>query len=687
MQIFFVLLSFFVSSAFAQNNIDQKLDGYIQTFALKPMTPPSPVNKKLFFLGRDLFFETNLSGNKNISCADCHHPRTMTHDRLPLALGEGSTGLEIISGGRQQKDGIVIARNSPALFNLHAVPVLFWDGRVQFDSYTGKFITPSELPKVFVPVLKNALAAQALFPMVNHGEMRGNPGTNEIANASSDQEAWSLLFKRVISSPEYKTALEEVFPGEELNLAHVARAIAHFQEIAFSAADTNYDRYLKGDLTALSEIQKIGMDVFFNKGKCGQCHRGEHLSDFSYHNIGTPQIGPGKLNGDDFGRYEQDPRTENLYAFKVPGLRNVAMTAPYMHDGVFKTLAQVIEHYDTIEASINDYVFVNNYKNYFETLSGALTSTNDSKLAYLSPKLSKKLNFEESEEKALVEFIRGALTERRFLDAEINSDYKTVLRIQLSEEGYSKILNNLPDSAQNHESTYYYFDVFTSEGYRLRELETPSKIYFTQTAEGTTLSYRKQLFKSSSSVAGIIGAGTFEDEELLKLSDSSAQELEETNNDFFRRLYTYQNDQQSQTIPEMELLVMKNDVLNMNQLWHSLKFKNLESISDEMNIPMENLFFAPTSTNSKLESTWIEKINDASVSATLQKSTIRTETGGLTTTWSVEYKLDKITKKNLPLVIDQWLQKFVDMGLSPKDAQGRSPSPSKLTEKVLKGML
>jgi hypothetical protein len=98
------------------------------------------------------------------------------------------------------------------------------------------------------------------------------------------------------------------------------------------------------------------------------------------------------------------------------------------------------------------------------------------------------------------------------------------------------------------------------------------------------------------------------------------------------------------------------------------------------------IFFAPTSTNSKLESTWIEQINDASVSATLQKSTMRTETGGLTTTWSVEYKLDKITKKHLPLVIDQWLQKIVDMGLSPKDAQGSSPSPSKLTEKVLKGM-
>jgi hypothetical protein len=296
------------------------------------------------------------------------------------------------------------------------------------------------------------------------------------------------------------------------------------------------------------------------------------------------------------------------------------------------------------------------------------------------------LNFEESEEKALVEFIKGALTERRFLDAEISGDYKTVLRLQLTEEGYSKVLSNLPESAQDQESTYYYFDVFTSEGYRLRELETPSKIYFTQTAEGTTLTYRKQLFKSSSSVSGVIGAGTFEDEELLKLSDSSAQQLEEMNNDFFRRLYTYQNDQHSQSIPEMELSVMKNDVLAMNNLWHSLKLKNFETISDEMNTPREKLFFAPTSTNSKVESTWTEQLNETSALATLQKSMIHTETGGLTTAWSVELKLDKVTKKNLPLAIDQWLKKLVDMGLLPKDAQGRSPSPSKLTEKVLKGM-
>jgi cytochrome c peroxidase len=408
----------FAQISYAVSELDLRLQSYIKTFNLKAMTPPGPINKKLFLLGREFFFEKALSGNNNISCADCHHPRTMTIDKLPLSLGEGASGVEVTSGGRQQNTGKIIARNSPALFNLHNVPILFWDGRVQFNQLTGEFITPVKLPKHFGPVLKNALAAQALFPLTDHREMRGEIGTNEIANAENEAEVWSLLLKRIISNNNYHNLLKELFPGEELSLAHVARAIAHFQEQAFFAADTNYDRYLLGDLNAMTEIQKTGMDIFFSKGKCGECHRGEHLSDFSYHNIGVPQIGPGKTNGDDFGHYYQDPKIENLYAFKVPALRNVSVTAPYMHNGVFKTLDEVIEHYDDIEVSLKGYFFINNYVNYVERIEGPLVHTNEEKLSHLSPKLTRNLFFEESEERALIEFIQGALTERRFFDAQ-----------------------------------------------------------------------------------------------------------------------------------------------------------------------------------------------------------------------------------------------------------------------------
>lgn len=683
MKNFLFLTLIFSGTVFAGSALDSRLQGYIEKFNLKSMTPPEALNKKMFLLGREFFFEKNLSGNNNISCADCHHPRTMTTDKLPLSLGEGASGIEISSGGRQQNNGKIIARNSPALFNLHNVSIMFWDGRIQIDQETGEFTTPAELPEGYAAVLKNALAAQALFPFADHKEMRGEKGTNEIANAKDEQEVWSLLFNRIIKNYHYRLTLTELFPGEELSLAHVARAIAHFEEQAFFAADTNYDRYLKGDLNAMSEIQKIGMDIFFGKGKCGECHRGEHLSDFSYQNIGIPQIGPGKMDGDDLGRFHQDPKNENLYAFKVPGLRNVSVTAPYMHDGAFKTLAQVIEHYDDIESSLNDYSFVNNYKNYFERIAGPLTQTNELKLLNLSERLPRNLFFEESEEKALAEFIRGALTERRFLDAEIDQNYKTLLRLQLTEEGFEKILKTLPCETKMLESKYFYFDVLTQEGYRLRELETPIKLFFVQKDDETVLNYRKQLFKTSGSVSGIVAGGTFEDEELVRLSLADSQQLSGLNQDFFNRLYTYHNPESDQDIPTMELEIMKNDTLKMNQLWHSINFKNLETISDEMNIPLKDLFFAPTSSNTKQEYHWSVLINGNVLNCNLQKSLLRTASGGITQTWSLEVKLDKVTKKDFPLLTQDWLKNLVETGLNSQDAQGTTPSPSKLTEKVL----
>lgn len=681
--LFLLLLILLTTHSFAFSEIDQRLQGYIQTFSLKPMGAPSVFNKKLFLLGREFFFEKNLSGNKNISCADCHHPRTMTTDKLPFSLGEGAKGIEITSGGRQQHKGKIIPRNSPALFNLHNVPVLFWDGRVSLDEVTGEFITPGKLSEGFAPVLKNALAAQALFPLLSHEEMRGEVGSNEIANAKTNDEAWDLLFQRIIRNENYRLALEELFPGQVLNLAHVARGIAYFQEQAFFAADTNFDRYLKGDLSAMSEVQKIGMDIFFSKGKCGECHRGEHLTDFSFHNVGTPQIGPGKINGDDFGRFEQDPKDVNLYSFRVPGLRNVSVTAPYMHDGAFKTLAQVIEHYDDIESSLNEYSLVNNYKNYFEKLAGPKVETNELKLSHLSTKLSRNLFFEESEEKALAEFLRGALTERRFLDAEIDENYDTFMRIQLKSEGYEKIFATIPANAKNRKTDFLYFDVLTNEGYRLRELETPIKIFFTVNEDGVQLNYRKQLFKTSGAFNGVISGVTFEDHKILNLSAENGENLSRLNNDFFSRLYAYNNEDISQDIPVAEMTIMKNDVNEMNNLWHSLDFEKQETISNELNIPIKSLLFAPTSTNTKDEYFWTILINGLPVEAVLQKSQVRTATGGLTTTWAIELKLNKVSKKDVPLLIESWLKDLVNAGVNEIDAQGVAPSPSKLTEKVL----
>lgn len=397
----------------ASSDLDQKLSGYIEEFNLKPLTPPAAKNQKLFALGSKLFHEKALSGNNNISCLECHHPRTLTHDGIPLSLGEGAKGIQTGEHIRHQGTGKVLARNTPALFNLHNVNVLFWDGRVEMNPETKEFITPVPLSAEVSSTLKSALGAQALFPLVDHDEMRGQKGSNQIADAASTEEAWELLVRRLMSMPAYEKAFSEVFPGEKINIGHVGLALAEFQSQKFFFADTPFDRYIKGKVSALTPKQKIGMDVFFGKGKCGDCHHSEHLSALDYDGVGAPQIGPGKQNGDDYGRFQWDQDEGSRFAFRVPPLRNVGLTAPYFHNGSMPTLESVIEHYDDIKASLEGYKIIQEFKNYLEPLKDHDHSTNEARYNNLPEDLPLVLNFTEEEEEALVDFLRYGLTDVR----------------------------------------------------------------------------------------------------------------------------------------------------------------------------------------------------------------------------------------------------------------------------------
>ena len=244
--------------------IDQRLDGYIQEFKLRPINHTQGYNPQLFELGRKLFFDKNLSGNKNINCAECHHPRVMTHDGLPLSLGEGARGIQA-HGGRMQGQGKLLARNSPALLNLsYDQKLMFWDGRVQKIS-NGIFKTPVPLSSQISSVLRSSVAAQALFPMVDHAEMRGQKGSNPIADAENEENAWELLTNRIMSTKEYQDLFNAIYPDQEINIGHIAEAIAEFEINNFSFSNTPYDKYIKGDTKALNEVQKMGMEIFFGK--------------------------------------------------------------------------------------------------------------------------------------------------------------------------------------------------------------------------------------------------------------------------------------------------------------------------------------------------------------------------------------------------------------------------------------
>ncbi len=334
-------------------------------------------------LGRSLFFDKVLSGNRNISCATCHHPDHGTSDALSLGLGEGPRGLGPERRPGATKDEAVhdrVPRNSPALFNLGAAEfeVLFHDGRVEADPhgyYEGGFITPAKwkLPSG----LENVLAAQAMFPVVSAAEMAGQKGENPLADASSLNNAagpggvWEQLGDRLAAIPEYVDLFRAAYPGEvsgpeDVTYVRAANAIAAFEAEAFRAADSRFDRFLRGDRDAMTWAEKRGMDLFYGKANCAGCHSGKFQTDHDFHAIAMPQIGPGKADGqdgsywrasghsafvEDHGRGRVTGRDEDDYRFRTPSLRNVEITGPWGHTGAYTTLEDVVRHHlDPVEA-------------------------------------------------------------------------------------------------------------------------------------------------------------------------------------------------------------------------------------------------------------------------------------------------------------------------------------------------
>jgi len=198
--------------------------------------------------------------------------------------------------------------------------------------------------------LSSPLSAQALIPLLARVEMRGGAGSNELASLP-DSDAlgiWDGIVARLRAIPGYDTLFSAAYPGlsqDSLSIVQVANAIAAFESATWTATDSPYDRYLRGDTLALSPAARRGALLFFGKADCSRCHRGILLSDQAFHNIGIPPLGPGLDGGPDIGRAAVTGRPADRYAFRTPSLRNITLTSPYMHNGVYQTLEQVIHHY------------------------------------------------------------------------------------------------------------------------------------------------------------------------------------------------------------------------------------------------------------------------------------------------------------------------------------------------------
>lgn len=254
---------------------------------------PTVINSKEK-LGEKLFFDPILSKDKSISCASCHKPEFAFADTAAVSLGVGGT------------KGV---RNSPSVTNLSGRPNLFWDGRA------------------------SSLEEQALQPIINPIEM--NLPIAEAVERLKTDKTYAELFQKI-----FNTA-----PNEKSLLL----AIASFER-TLETANSPYDRYINGDDEAISASAKRGRLLFIGKANCNNCHSGEDFTADRFKGIGLFN----ELDLKDAGRFEITKNPEHKGHFKIPGLRNVALTAPYMHNGMFKTLKEVVSYYNDPDVVIKN---------------------------------------------------------------------------------------------------------------------------------------------------------------------------------------------------------------------------------------------------------------------------------------------------------------------------------------------
>ncbi|MEO0945432.1 MAG: cytochrome c peroxidase [Pseudomonadota bacterium] len=310
-------------------------------------------------IGQLLFYDKILSGNRNISCGTCHHHDLAGGDGLSLGIGEGGSGLgeDRVAFSNHDRIRKRIPRNAPALWNLGAkdVSVLFHDGRLEIsDLYGNGFNSPAEewLPDG----LNSILAAQALFPLTARFEMAGDPEENEISGAVNDRidNAWPIIAKRVRIIPEYGemfvAAYDHIDSPEQVTIVDIGNALGAFIGSEWRNHDSPFDQYLEGDSYALSSSEKRGMDLFYGAANCSTCHAGPLLSDQKFHALALPAFGPGKTRRfdpqpRDVGRMAESNLLEDAYRFRTPMLRNVALTAPYGHNGAYATLEGMVRHH------------------------------------------------------------------------------------------------------------------------------------------------------------------------------------------------------------------------------------------------------------------------------------------------------------------------------------------------------
>ncbi len=403
---------------------DGELNSLMAVNNLRPLQLPPQDSPDLIALGKALFNDVALSGPRDTSCATCHSDVAGSGDGLAFALGTGAIGT---FPNRRQVNGrsLPVGRHSPSLFNLvrpeqpHAV----WDGRLGFisgipsspvASISGSNPSRSDITSLFT----NVFDIQPLFPLLSPRELLGT--NNSLANLNSEEDIWEeILTRRLLNQPSYVQLFSRAFPttsSANLNPGHIGRAMGAFMKAKFLANNSPFDRYIAGDTSALTDAQKRGMKVFYTQGACNSCHSGTAMTNNQFASSGVPQIGFSPFF-DDLGREEVTNNPNDRYKFKIPGLRNVGLSAPFMHNGALENLEALVEHYNDIPRSLSNYQIPSSYQRHYDAtiIHDTSSARNSLRLnAIFDPRLRNGLGLSSQQKEDLVEFLRNGLTDESF---------------------------------------------------------------------------------------------------------------------------------------------------------------------------------------------------------------------------------------------------------------------------------
>lgn len=258
---------------------------------VRPLNPAPKTNPAKVALGKELYNDTRLSKDNTVSCATCHNLSLGGVDRLRYSKGV---------------DGKLGGVNAPTVFNSTFHHRQFWDGRA-----------------------------------ANLEEQAGGPPTNPVEMAS---DSWDEICKKLDADQKFKERFLKVYP-EGITQKTVCDAIAEFERTLVTP-NAPFDKYLKGDKSAMTKEQIEGYELF-KKAKCATCHAGHNLGGLTFEHMGLLKdyfADRGEVNDNDNGLYNFQKDDKNMGRFKTPTLRNVALTYPYFHDGTVKTLEEAASH-------------------------------------------------------------------------------------------------------------------------------------------------------------------------------------------------------------------------------------------------------------------------------------------------------------------------------------------------------